>query len=380
VLNRKTGVGPFLPSLSASAGHSGSLEDSASYQSTVGASLKMMVFDGFQSDHAYRRLQSQERATALAERSAVEGVVESVLVSYFEIVRQKRRLEAIRDLLAISEERAKLAQARMELGAGSKLEQLQSLADLNADSSSFLSQEMGLRESKIRVNSLLARDPGLDFDVVDSIPLEAPLPLEEWRIGLPENNAAILQADAQRKAGASGLKQAQGARWPDVNAGLSYSTQPEALNPSDSYGGREDVRYSVNLSLPLFDRLQTRRSVGNSRLELRQSETRFRQEREEVNADFEQASRRHAVGLRQVALEERNLEAARLQAEAARERYRVGSSSPLEFRDAQRRLLDAQSRLVSARQDTKLAELALKRLAGKLVYPHPPTPSPTTPR
>jgi outer membrane protein TolC len=87
----------------------------------------------------------------------------------------------------------------------------------------------------------------------------------------------------------------------------------------------------------------------------------------EVRAEFEDAAQRHALGLRQVALEDRNLEVARLQAEAARERYRVGSASPLVFRDAQRKLLDAQSRLISARRDAKAAELALKRLAGVLV-------------
>jgi outer membrane protein TolC len=72
-----------------------------------------------------------------------------------------------------------------------------------------------------------------------------------------------------------------------------------------------------------------------------------------------------------VALEERNLEVSRLQAEAARERYRLGASSPLEFRDAQTRLLDSRSRLSAARQETKAAELALKRLAGALVREAP---------
>ncbi len=369
-LNRKTGIGPFLPSASASATHSGSLENPHHPQTTVGASVNLMIFDGFQSYHAYRRLKSQEKAAALQERIAVENVLESTLSSYYEIARQKRRLEALGDLLAVSEERAKLAQAKMELGAGSKLEQLQSLADLNADSSAFLSQEITLQEAKTRLNQILARDPGMSFDVADSIPLEKSLPVEDWRKGLSENNASILQTNAEQEAAVSGLKEARGGWWPDLNAGLAYSVAPGTLN-SGSAPSRDDATYSVNLSVPIFDRLQTRRSVGNARLNLRQGETRVKQREEDVRTEFEQAGQRHATGLRQVALEDRNLEVARLQAEAARERYRVGSSSPLEFRDAQGKFLDAQSRLISARQDTKTAELALKRLAGTLVKEAP---------
>ena len=73
---------------------------------------------------------------------------------------------------------ARLAQARMEVGAGSRLEQLQALSDLNTDSSAFLGQQIALGDAKLRLNQLLARDPALDFEVRDSIPLETGLPLE----------------------------------------------------------------------------------------------------------------------------------------------------------------------------------------------------------
>ena len=215
----------------------------------------------------------------------------------------------------------------------------------------------------------------MEFEAIDSIPLENPLSIDLWRSSLEENNASILSARAQLQASQSGLKQAKGGTLPDVNAGLAYSAQPEALN-SGPGAGDDDLRYSLNLSLPIFDRMQTRRNVGAARLDQHQAETRFRQREAEVKSDFEQAARRHGIGIHQVNLEEHNLEVARLQAEAARERFRIGSSSPLEFRDAQRKLLDAQSRWVSARQDTKTAELALKRLAGVLVSltPQPPLP------
>lgn len=366
-INRKAGIGPFLPEVSADARHAGVIGEGEG-RTSLGASAGLLIFDGFQSYHGYRRLKSQEEAAGLEERQAVETTLEAILSAYYSIVQQQRRLVAIRELLAVSEERARLAQARMEVGAGSRLEQLQALSDLNTDSSAFLGQQVALREAKLELNRLLARDPAEEFEVQDSIPLESGLPLEAWRSGLGENNTAIRQARAARRAAASGLKEARGGYWPDVNAGLGYSTTPDALAGNDPLLRDEDgVTYSLSLSVPLFDRFRARRDVGNARLALRQDETRLRQRELEVAGQFERALRRHVSGLRQVALEERNLEVSRLQAEAARERFRLGASSPLEFRDAQTRLLDSQSRLAAIRQETKAAELALKRLAGALV-------------
>jgi outer membrane protein len=375
-LNRQTGVGPFLPTASASANHSGTFESGNPPRTTVGVSANLELFNGFRSAFAYRRLKAQESAAGIREQAAVETTVESILSSYYAVAQQKRQLAAIQDALAVSEERARLSRARLEVGAGSRLDQLQSQADLNADSSALMSQETVLREAKMQLNALLARDAATAFDVPDTIPVESGLPLGAWRAALPERNAAIREARAERKASELSVKEARGARLPTVNGGLGYSVSPEALNSEaalESTGtGSDAVTYSLSLSLPLFDGLRTRQSVGASRIGLRRQETALRQTEQETRADFAEAEGRYVSGLRQIALEERNLEVARLQAEAARERFRVGASSSLEFRDAQQRLLDAQGRLASVRQTVKQSELALKRLAGMLATPVSP--------
>jgi outer membrane protein len=369
-LNRETGIGPFLPDLNATARHGGEIGRGTG-NTSLGLSSSLLIFDGFQTWNGYKRLQVREEGARVEERLAVETAVEDILAGYYGIAQEKRRLESIKELLAVSEERARLAQARMEVGAGSRLEQLQALSDLNADSASFLSQQVALKDAKSHLNALLGRTASEDFDVLDTIPLEPSLPAEDLRKALKDGNSQLRLARLDRKSAERGLEEARGGYWPSLNAGLGYSTTPEAL-ASDEEDLREDgVTYSLSLSVPLFNRFRTRQAVGNARLGLRQADTRIRQRELEVEGEFERALDRHAMGIRRVTLEERNLEVSMLQAEAARERYRLGASSPLEFRDAQTRLLDSRSRLASARQETKNAELALKRLAGQLVKEAP---------
>jgi outer membrane protein len=369
-LNRRAGLGPFLPTAAASATYAGAFRADDTARTTVGVSANLQLFNGFQSTFAYRRLKAQESAAGASEQAAVESTVESILGAYYDVARQKLQGAAIREALAVSRERAELARARQEVGAGSRLENLQAQADLNADSSALMTQENTLRAARIRLNGLLARDAATAFDVPDTIPVEAALPLAAWRGDLAERNASVREARVQLTASEYSLKEARGARLPSLSGGVGYSTAPDALNRAPSRG-TDDVTYSLNLTLPLFDGLRTHQSVGASRLGVRRQQTGLKQVEQEVQAAFADAEGRYLSGLRQIALEERNLDVTRLQAEAARERYRVGASSPLEFRDAQQRLLDARVRLAGVRLSTKQSELALKRLAGALAAPVP---------
>jgi outer membrane protein len=365
VVNRQSAIGPFLPGASASVNTSGNLKDSVTRQTTVGAALNWQIFEGFQSYHAYRRLKSSEKAAEWQERLAVETTVEAVLNAYYGVVLQKQLLAAIQEKTGVTEDQAKLAQAKAGVGSGSHLDALQAIATLNEDSSSLLSQQVALHEAKIQLNQLLARAPETDFEVSDSIPVETGLPVEKWRATLADDNSTVLQAQARRNAATSGLGEARGLWWPSLNAGVAYSSTPSSLNSGST---RPDgATYSVNLTVPLFDQLRGHQAVSNAKLELRQSETRFQQALEDVRAEFEQEHRKYAAGRQRVDLETRNLDVAIQQADAAQERYKAGSGTALEFRDAQRILLDARSRLATARQNTQQAELALKRLAGALV-------------
>jgi outer membrane protein len=369
--NVVVGRAPFLPTASASATRTGELHPGSGTSTGAGASVNLQLFNGFQTYYAYQRLKTQEDAAGLQEQLAIESALESILGTYYSIATQKKQIAALRDLLAVSRERAELAGARLQVGAGSRLEQLQSQADLNADSSSLLSQEMALRETKVQLNQLLARDPADPFDVEDTIPVETGLPVSAWKASLLANNTSVREARLQRSASESSLREARGGYSPTVSAGLSYRTSLDSLADAgaSSVTASDALTYSVSLNVPLFNGLRTRQGVVSSRIGLRRQETLTRQTEAQARASFEQAEGRYALGLRQIALEERNLEVARRQAEAAQERFRVGASSSLEFRDAQQKLLSAQSRLASARQSAKQSELALKRLAGVLATP-----------
>ena len=66
-------------------------------------------------------------------------------------------------------------------------------------------------------------------------------------------------------------------------------------------------------------------------------------------------------------MEEQNREVARENNEIAIERYRVGTSSPLELREAQINLLEANLRFLNAAYSIKTGEIDLLMLSGKIL-------------
>ena len=65
-------------------------------------------------------------------------------------------------------------------------------------------------------------------------------------------------------------------------------------------------------------------------------------------------------------LERENLIAAIENHEIASERYMLGTLAGIEMREAQKSLLDAEERILKAEYDTKMCEISLLQLSGKI--------------
>ena len=74
----------------------------------------------------------------------------------------------------------------------------------------------------------------------------------------------------------------------------------------------------------------------------------------------------HAINLQIIKLEQENLTVAKDNHEIAMERYMLGDLSGIEMREAQKSLLDAEERLLTARYNTKLCEISLLQISGNI--------------
>lgn len=331
-------------------------------------SLNWAIFDGlamFASLEAFKEL---EEIGEINYRLAVENNIADITNTYFNLVRQGVVLALVKRNIAISEERVSLASTKREVGSGSRFELLQAQVDLNEDKSGLLSAELTYEQSKTLLNQLMGRNPAEDFTVGDTIIVKTELNVDDILLAALNDNPEILRAERNVNVSDAQIGLARSEWFPQVNLFGSYNflkseTEAGQINLNKTHG----YSYGVNASINLFNGLNTSRQIENAQIEKEISQLQLDETRNRVESSLRNAYQAYQNSLNLIKLESENQQVTEENVAIALERLRLGSITPLEFREAQINLLDAQSRLVNAQYEAKSAETELLRLSGQLV-------------
>lgn len=337
--------------------------------SNSGATLNWTIFDGLGMFVARDRLQQLVDAGRTNAKITIENTVADVSSAYYEIIRQYQRVRALRNALDISKDRLELAKAFYEVGTGSKVDFINAQVDYNGDTATYIAQGQNLKNSKIDLNTLLARSPTQDFTIPDTIITRRDIPAEELRQSMLAQNPNLVFAAQQRRLADLDIKTLTAQQYPrvDLLGGFNYNTS----NNQAGFGiktARNDVwSYGARVSVNIFDGFNQRRRIQGARINALIVEDQESDIRNQLQATFDRTYLTYRNSLQLVALEEANFKLARQNVEIAFERYRVGNSTSYEFREVQRNTVAAETRLIEAEYNAKLAEIELLRLSSRLL-------------
>lgn len=337
--------------------------------SNSGATLNWTIFDGLGMFIARDRLNQLVEAGRTNAKITIENTVADVSATYYEIIRQYQRVRALQNALDISKDRLELAKAFYEVGTGSKVDFINAQVDYNGDTAAYIAQEQNLRNSKIDMNTLLARNPTQDFTIPDTIITRRDIPAEELRQSMLAQNPNLVYAAQQRRLADLDIKTLMAQQYPrvDLLGGFNYNTS----NNQAGFGiktARNDVwTYGARVSVNIFDGFNQRRRIQGARINALIVEDQEADIRNQLQGTFDRTYLNYRNSLQLVALEEANFKLARQNVEIAFERYRVGNSTSYEFREVQRNTVAAETRLIEAEYNAKLAEIELLRLSSRLL-------------
>lgn len=331
------------------------------------ATLTWTIFDGFNMWISKKRLNELENMGEIQARIAVEENVIRMVAAYYQIVQQEMLLDVIREALSLSLERKKLSEARIRYGADSKLDLLQALSDLDADSARLLQAENLVQQLKADLNVLMGRDPQTSFFVKKDIPVAESLLMEPLLEKSLENNAMLLAARSNTKLASLGTKQAMGNFFPRLSFYTAYNynishAQIGIMKQNKSYG----YTYGLTASFPLFEGFNRNTDLKNARLLQQSAEISYQAQELALRSDVYKTYRDYSNALALIRMETRNLEMVRENVAIAAEKYRLGTLSAIDLRTVQQKQIDAESRLISAKVQAKQAEQELLRLSGEL--------------
>ena len=375
--NATLGNAGYLPTLDLSAGYKGTIDntetkaratgettkDNGVFDQTLdaGINLNWTIFDGFNITANYQRLKELERQGETNTRIAIEDLIANIAAEYYNYVQQKIRLKNFRYAVSLSKERLRIVEERYHIGNFSRLDYQQAKVDFNADSAQYMKQQELLHTSRIQLNELMAnKDVDQPFIIQDSlINVTASLNFEElWNATLTIN-ASLLRAEQNNTLARLDYKKVCSRDYPYVkmNGGYGYTLNKYDIS-ANSRRSNLGLNFGVTVGFNLFDG-NRRRERKNARMEREQLEQALR-------ADLSNLWQAYQNNLQMLNLERQNLVAAKENHEIAMERYMLGNLSGIEMREAQKSLLDAEERILSAEYDTKLCEISLLQISGKV--------------
>jgi adhesin transport system outer membrane protein len=382
--NHSLGNAGYLPSVGAGSYYGGSLNDykqnlitgeeniiKGVHNTSANAevNLSWTIFKGFSAHTNYKKLNELKLIGELNTQMAVEDLIADIVSEYYYYIQQIRLYHNLAYAVSLSRERVRIDQERYLLGASSKLQLLQSLVYLNSDSSRHARQNEVLRASQVRLNKLMASD-NLGENIIlrdTSIQINSGLVYDSLYAATLRSNTSLLIARRNQTVSEYDYKLITARSYPylDFSSGYDHSWYTyETGNYNDQKINSASIGFT--LGVDIFDGLNKKRERANARLEINNKQHQYQQVDQQVKADLITFYFAYQNNLLLLELEKQNLLTAQENLEIALERYKLGNLSGLELREVQQSLLEAEERLLSAQYQTKLAEISLLQISGRI--------------
>lgn len=386
-LDNKYANSAFLPSLNASASTlfnnnntRQTLADGTQKSQTginsnnIQSSLNMnwVLFDGLKMFATRNKLKAYTELGSLELKQELEDVISQTLIAYYSIVAEKQQLRAIEEQMALNRELVAQAEKKLNVGLAAKPELLTARTDLNAQQAARLSQINKIDILKNELNKLMAVPAAGDYEVIDTIPINKDLNLDEIYAAAIKNNPSINIAKKNIEISKFVLKEKKADRFPVLSANAAYNftrnkNQLAINNFTPLLNRNYGFNYGLTATIPLFNKFNVKRQIEQAELDLNYAGIVLQQQVLSTDININSAYKNYVLSLSTLALEEENILMAKENVSIAAERNRLGLSTILDLRETQKTLELAFTRLIRARYNSKAAEIELKKLAGILI-------------
>ena len=334
----------------------------------AGIDVNWTIFDGFKASTTYKQLKEMELIGETGTRLAIEDFIAGLTSEYYNFIQQRLRLDNYYNAVQLSKERLRIVEERYNIGNFSRLDYQQAKVDFTADSAQYLKQQEAVITSRIALNEMMAIEQVYTPIITKETTIEVDSTLnfvELWNSML-QNNAELLIAGHNSNITQLDYKKMMSRNYPYIKLNLGYDYSYNHYSGGtyahrNNWGGNAGVTIGFNI----WDG-NRRREKRNAKIEIENAKLQREQLELALKAALGNLWHAYENNLRLLDLEAHNVVTARENHEIAKERYMLGDLSGIEMREAQLSLLQAEERLLAVMYNTKLCEISLLLISGKI--------------
>ena len=375
----------LLPSLSGSVGQSFSFgratgADNVTVSQNMantsfGLSANLLLFDGlgmkFRIDEARANCEASEQTTKKAELD----IKMNISTMFLQVLLNKELLQVADTQMEASRLKVERAEQLVREGRLAEGELYTLQAQYAKEESQRTQAENNLRLSLLDLAQAMNVNYTDDFDII------VPKELTDMSAILPSNNDVyaealrsrpeIRAAKSQLQAEQSALKSAKAAYSPTLSAGANFGTgyYHRFGGTNADFGTQLSDNLStgigLNLSIPIFDKMQTPNSVKRQKIVIENQELQIEQVKQTLRKEIDQAYYNALAAQKQQLSSQKAEESSREAYRYAEQKYEAGRATSYEFYDAKNTYIGAVSDALQAKYNYLFRIRILEYYMGK---------------
>ena len=332
--------------------------------------LNYTLFDGLGRRYDYKQLKERYQLSEFQARETIENTVFQLFTVYYDVAQLTENTSALKQTLAISNERLVRAKYQFDYGQSTKLGVLNAEVDINNDSINLINAQQQLKNYKRDLKVVLGNVIQNDFSVDTLVNFDVLYNKEDLFEKAKSRNIALLQIEKNIMISGYDIKSGKSAYLPTIGLTGSYgwnesnNNSPLAFTLQSTSSG---LSAGLNLSWNLFDGGSTITRVKNAQINLQNQQLQKEQLVMDIERNFNNAWDDYQNKLNIYKIQENNIVTSQNNFDRTQEKFKLGQVNSIEFRQAQLNLLSAELSRNQAKYQAKLAELQMLQISGELL-------------
>ena len=335
---------------------------------STGAYLTWTVFDGLKMFATKEQLAVLESMGMLNTKVQIENTLVQLINDYYNIVMLKQMIKGLKENMAVSEERLKIAQKKFDIGNASKVDLLQAKVDLNSQKAALIRENTLLSDAKETLNQLLILPVDKDFEVADTIPLLNDYKYEDLKNAITTKNSDLLFAQRNIDNYKYIVKETRGNYYPKLNLNANYIfSRAENAAGLTLLNQNLGLNFGFTASWTVFNGFNNANLIKNQKLDVENSVLAYESLKTQTQLNLIKAFKKYNDDLSVLTLQEDNKKLAKENLDIALELFRVGTTNSIQLQTAQQSFIDSINQLADARYNAKISETQFLKLSGGVV-------------
>ncbi len=341
-------------------------------------SLNWILFDGFRVNISKERLENIQIETEGNAEIVVQNTLQAVILGYYQVLLEKDRLGVFKQVLDLSRDRYNYLKLKREIGSAVTADVLIEKESYLADSASFLTQEVNLKNAIRNLNFLLTNEE-IDKEYIFSDSLNQNFKVYQFSDladKMYSSNANLKKEYITQKILDNDVRLAKADIYPRLSIDAFYSYTSDRLNLERANISVENPIISAQtsnaginftLSFTLFNGGRIKRAIKNTIAQHQIGSVKVDQMKLQLTRDLKFAYDLYTTRVKLNGIAKEREDASKVNLTIFNERFKTGVVNSFDFRDVQMRYLQSALARLQATYDLIEADVSILRLTGGIV-------------